>query len=419
MVSRNDCSETTRVQPLLSMEEALELLLSYPEPIPDIERISTMSGLGRVLANPVVSRIDVPGWDNSAMDGYAIRIADLATTGGRLRVAQRIPAGVAGQPLEPGTAARIFTGAPVPEGAEAVAIQEVCETDGEWVRVPLDIKSGANIRCTGEDIAAGSQVITAGTRLRPQHLGLAASVGTAELTVRRRLRVAIFCSGDELVTPGSPLGPGQIYNSNRFTLCGLLQELGCEILDLGIVPDTLDATMDALADAAERADLVLASGGVSVGEEDHVKPAVERLGSLDLWKIAIRPGKPLAFGHLGPTRTPFIGSPGNPVSLFVTFCLFARPFILRMQGVFGSVRPFSLTAEAGFDWSRPGKRREFQRARLQPGEDGKPRVTIYPNRSSAVLSSVAWANGLAVIPDGQILREGDPIEFIPFSELAG
>jgi molybdopterin molybdotransferase len=419
MVSRSDCSETTRAQPLLSMEEALELLLSHPEPITDIERISTISGLGRVLADPVVSRIDVPGWDNSAMDGYAIRIADLATTGGRLRVAQRIPAGVAAQPLEPGTAARIFTGAPLPKGAEAVAIQEVCETDGEWVRVPPGIKSGANIRCTGEDIAAGSQVIPAGTRLRAQHLGLAASVGAAELNVRRRLRVAVFCSGDELVTPGSPLGPGQIYNSNRFTLYGLLQELGCEILDLGIVPDTLDATMETLADAAGRADLVLASGGVSVGEEDHVKPAVERLGSLDLWKIAIRPGKPLAFGHIGPTRTPFIGSPGNPVSLFVTFCLFARPFILRMQGVSGSARPFSLTAKAGFDWPRPGKRREFQRARLEPGEDGQPRVTVHPSRSSAVLSSVAWANGLAVIPDGQILREGDPIEFIPFRELAG
>jgi molybdopterin molybdotransferase len=242
-------------------------------------------------------------------------------------------------------------------------------------------------------------------------------VGVAELRVHRRLRVAVFSSGDELVLPGDPLGPGQIYNSNRFTLCAMLEELGCEILDLGIVQDTLDATMDALAEAAERADLVLASGGVSVGEEDHVKPAVERLGSLDLWKIAIRPGKPLAFGHIGPRRTPFIGSPGNPVSLFVTFCLFARPFILRMRGISGSVEPVSMTARARFDWPKPDKRREFQRARFEPGEKGDPWVDVYPNRSSGVLSSVAWANGLAVIPEGQVLRKGDPIQFIPFSEL--
>ncbi|WP_133511088.1 molybdopterin molybdotransferase MoeA [Candidatus Thiosymbion oneisti] len=223
--------------------------------------------------------------------------------------------------------------------------------------------------------------------------------------------------------PGTPLGPGQIYNSNRFILIGLLEELGCEVRDLGIVRDTLDATMEALADAAEHSDLILASGGVSVGEENHVKPAVERLGSLDLWQIAMRPGKPLAFGHIGGhidgERTPFIGSPGNPVSLFVTFCLFARPFIRRMQGIAGSVRPAVVTAEVGFTWPRPAKRREFQRARLEPDESGRCRVSLYPNPSSAVLSSVAWANGLAVILEGRSLQEGDPIEFIPFSALTG
>ncbi len=418
MTVRSDCSETPRSP--LSMEEALELLLARSRPIADSERIPTGSGLGRVLAEPVMSTIDVPGWDNSAMDGYAIRIADLAASGGRLPISQRIPAGVAGPPLKPGTAARIFTGAPVPAGADTVVIQESCVADGDWVQVPPDLKTGANIRRVGEDITAGSQVIGAGIRLEAQHLGLAASVGSAELTVRRRLRVAVFSSGDELVMPGTPLGPGQIYNSNRFTLNGLLEELGCEILDSGIVKDTLDATMQALADATERSDLILASGGVSVGEEDHVKPAVERLGSLDLWQIAIRPGKPLAFGHIGAVRTPFIGSPGNPVSLFVTFCLFARPFIRRMQGITGSLRPASVTAEAGFDWPRAAKRREFQRARLEPGKgSSRPRVNLYPNRSSAVLSSVAWANGLAVIPEDRALQEGDPIEFIPFSELTG
>ncbi len=417
MTARDSCFETP--QPPLSVEEALELLLARSRPIADSERVPARLGLGRVLAEPVVSTIDVPGWDNSAMDGYAVRSADLAASGGRLPVSQRIPAGVAGPPLEPGTVARIFTGAPVPAGADTVVIQESCTTDGDWVRVPLDIEAGANIRRTGEDIAAGSQIIPVGIRLKAQHLGLAASVGTAELTVRRHLRVAVFSSGDELVMPGTPLGPGQIYNSNRFTLVGLLEELGCEIRDLGIVRDTLDTTMEALADAAECSDLILASGGVSVGEEDHVKPAVERLGSLDLWQIAMRPGKPLAFGHIGAARTPFIGSPGNPVSLFVTFCLFARPFIRRMQGITGSVRPASVTAEVGFAWPRPAKRREFQRARLEPDEGGRPRVSLYPNRSSAVLSSVAWANGLAVIPEGRPLKAGDPIEFIPFSELTG
>jgi molybdopterin molybdotransferase len=417
MASKNDSSETPRS--LLSVEEARELLLARARPVREIEQVPTMSGLKRVLAERVVSTIEVPGWDNSAMDGYAIRAADLAESGGRLRVAQRIAAGVSGRPLEPCTAARIFTGAPVPAGADTVVIQELCEADSDWVRIPHDSKPGANIRRTGEDITAGSEVIAAGTRLKAQHLGLAASVGAAELSVHRRLRVAVFSSGDELIMPGARLGPGQIYNSNRFTLCGLLEELDCEVLDLGIVRDTLEATVEALGSAAERSDLIVASGGVSVGEEDHVKPAVERLGSLDLWKIAMRPGKPVAFAHIGPAQTPFIGTPGNPVSLFVTFCLFARPFILRMQGVSGSVQPNSVTAMAGFDWPRPGKRREYQRARLERDESSEIRVIVYPSRSSAVLSSVVWANGLAVIPEGQVLREGDPVQFIPYSELTG
>ncbi|MEA3275286.1 MAG: gephyrin-like molybdotransferase Glp, partial [Pseudomonadota bacterium] len=394
MTTTNDCCETPKAQPLLTMEEALDLLLAHARPIADTERVPTMDGLGRVLAEPVCSTIDVPGWDNSAMDGYAVRAADIGAQQGRLRIAQRIPAGISGRALEPGTAARIFTGAPVPEGTDTVVIQEVCERDGDYVLIPEDVEPGANIRRAGEDIAAGSEIIAAGTRLAPQHLGLAASVGTAELRVHRRLRVAVFSSGDELVMPGEPLGPGKIYNSNRFTLCGLLQALGCEIVDLGVVEDSLDATTDALSRAAEQSDLVMASGGVSVGEEDHVKPAVERLGSLDLWKIAIRPGKPLAFGHIGAAKTPFIGSPGNPVSLFVTFCLFARPFILRAQGITGAVEPRTLTARAGFDVLRANKRRDFQRARLEPTADGELVVTVYPSRSSGVLSSVAWANGL-------------------------
>lgn len=416
MDSQNcDCSSAEKRGPALKpLEQALELLLSHARQVNEMETVALGAGLGRVLAAPVVSQVDVPPWDNSAMDGYALRSADLAVSGARLPVAQRIPAGGVGEPLAAGTAARIFTGAPVPDGADLVVIQEVCERDGDFVRIREPVRGGANIRCAGEDIRAGQEIITAGTRLQPQHLGLAASVGVAELRVYRRLRVAVFSSGDELVMPGAALGPGQIYNSNQFTLSGLLEGYGCEVLSLGIVEDTLEATMRALSDGAAQADLVLASGGVSVGEEDHVKPAVERLGSLDLWKIAIRPGKPLAFGHIGPT--PFIGAPGNPVSLFVTFCLFARPFILRAQGV-GDVRVPAFSAVADFDWPKPDKRREFVRARLELDAEGTPQVLAYPSRSSGVLSSVAWANGLAVIPEGRVLKRGDPVQFLSFSEL--
>ena len=399
----------------MPLEQAMDRLLGLARPVSSQERLPTRDGLHRVLAAPVESAIDVPPWDNSAMDGYAIRSADATTHRGRLRVAQRIPAGVRGQPLAAGSAARIFTGAPLPEGADTVVIQELCEQQGDVVWVPGDTPAGANIRRAGEDIPAGATIMTPGTRLQPQHLGLAASVGVDELAVFRRLRVAVFSSGDELVMPGQSLGPGQIYNSNHYTLSGLLQALGCEVVHLGVVADTLEATLEALARGADQADLILASGGVSVGEEDHVRPAVQRLGSLDLWKLAIRPGKPLACGRIG--DTPFIGTPGNPVSLFVTFVLFARPFILRMQGVTGEVRPTSHQVEADFDWPRPDKRREFVRARLAAGHDGAARAQIHPSRSSGVLSSVAWANGLAVIPEGRVVAKGEPIEFLPFSEL--
>jgi molybdopterin molybdotransferase len=412
-----DCARPGDRSPDLTMEQALERLLAYARPVAETESVPTSAALGRVLAQAIVSPIPVPGWDNGAMDGYAVRVADLLPNGGRLRVSQRIPAGAVGNDLAPRTAARIFTGAPIPPGADAVAIQEACRRDGEWVHLPLDLLPGANIRRAGEDIAAGAEVIAAGIRLRPQHLGLAASVGASELRVRRRLRVAIFSSGDELAMPGKVLAPGQIYNSNRFTLHGLLQALACKVQDLGVVEDELDATAAVLARGAEHADLVIASGGVSVGEEDHVKAAVERVGTLVLWRIAIRPGKPLAFAQIGPRNTPFIGAPGNPVSLFTSFCLFARPLILRMQGVTEEVVPQVLTAKADFDWPRPDRRREYLRARLAVGPDGDPCVQVYPSRSSAVLSSVAWANGLAVIPEGRVLAKGDKIGFIPFSEL--
>jgi molybdopterin molybdotransferase len=412
VATRNDCA--TDAAPL-SVEAALQRLLEYARPIADSERVSTFSARNRVLAESLLSPVDLPCWDNSAMDGYAINRAELAAHGGRLRVAQRIPAGSCGRPLAAGTAARIFTGAPVPDNADAVVVQEVCTRDGDWVEMPADIAVHANIRQRGEDVRADDEVISAGTRLSPQHVGLAASVGAEGLTVRRRLRVAILASGDELVMPGQPLAPGQIYNSNRFVYHALLDTLGCDIVDLGIVADTLDATIAALQDAATQADLVLASGGVSVGEEDHVRPAMQHLGSLDLWRIAMRPGKPLAFGRIN--DVPFIGSPGNPVSMFVTFCLFVRPFILRMQGVAGDLMPLMLPARAGFDWPAPDQRREYQRARLERDADGESVVRVFQSRSPAALTSLTWANGIVVIPEGRTIAAGDAVDFIPFSEL--
>ncbi len=401
-------------QGLKPLEQALDQLLTSAHPLAETEVLPTAVALGRVLAAAVISGVDVPPWDNSAMDGYAVNSAELGA-GARLRVSQRIPAGSAAAPLVPGTAARIFTGAPLPAHADAVVMQERCRRDGEWIEIDGAAATGENVRRAGEDLHRGQEVLAPGTRLAPQHLGLAASVGAAEVQVFRRLRVAIFSSGDELVMPGQPLAPGQIYNSNQFTLGGLLQGLGCELVSLGIVEDNFEATCAALEHGAREADLVLASGGVSVGEEDHVKPAVEHLGRLDLWQIAMRPGKPLAFGHI--LGTPFIGSPGNPVSLFVTFCLLARPFVLRMQGVTSGLVPRPLPARAGFDWRRPDRRREFMRARLELDADGQAWVHVHPSRSSGVLSAVTWADGLVVIGENRLISKGDPVQFIPFSEL--
>jgi len=408
------CDCTPTVSDLKPYEEAVELLLSHVKPLADTETLDLHDALGRVLAAPVKSGIDVPGWDNSAMDGYALRVADVPAEGARLKVSQRIPAGTAPQPLEPGTAARIFTGAPVPEGADAVVMQELtCRQDDEVIINTLP-RAGDHIRRRGEDIREGAEIIQPGLRLLPQHLGLAASVGVGSLEVFRRPRVAVLASGDELLMPGQPLKPGMIYNSNIFTVAGMLRALGCEVIDLGQVEDTLEATKKALSEAAARADLVIASGGVSVGEEDHVKPAVEALGELNMWKVAIRPGKPVAFGHIG--DTPFIGTPGNPVSLFVTFLLFARPFIRKLAGL-REVMPVTIEATAGFDWNKPDKRREFHRARLEKQADGSDLVTVHPSRSSAVLSSTTWANGLVVLPENQVIRAGEKIQFMPFSEL--
>lgn len=403
--------------PMLTMAEALAALMAGVRPLTATETVDTLDANGRVLAAPVTSTLRVPPADNTSMDGYVIRSADVPAPGTRLPVSQRIPAGHVGTALAAGTAARIFTGGLIPPGADAVVMQEQCVADGDAVIVNHVPASGEWIRRAGEDIETGAEILPAGTRLTPQALGLAASVGQAKLDVVRRVRVAVFFTGDELAMPGEPLKPGAIYNSNRFTLRGLLENLGCEVSDFGIVPDTLAATRDTLRRAAEGCDLIITSGGVSVGEEDHIRPAVQAEGRLDLWQIAIKPGKPLAFGQVSngsDNPAHFLGLPGNPVSSFVTFLLFVRPFILRLQGV-ADVTPRRLPLRADFDLARGDRRNEFLRARLNDAGG----LDLFPNQSSGVLTSTVWGDGLIDNPPNQAIRRGDTVQFIPFDGLLG
>jgi molybdopterin molybdotransferase len=400
---------------LLDFDEALRQLQALADPPAGRETVPTADALDRVLADEQVSTLDVPPMDNAQMDGWAVRVADLAA-GAPLPVSQRIPAGAAPSPLAAGTVARIFTGATVPEGADAVVMQEQATLDGDTVRFATVPPAGDWIRRTGEDIRRGATVLAAGTRLTPQALGLAASVGLATLPVRPRLRVACFFTGDELVMPGEPLPQGAIYNSNRFVLGALLRRIGCEVVDLGIVPDSLEATRAALREAAARADLIVTSGGMSVGEEDHVKPALEAEGELRTWQIAIKPGKPLAWGRVrraGGGDAHFVGLPGNPVSSFVTFLLLVRPFVLRLQGV-ADVAPHALALRADFDWPKPDRRREFLRARLNDAGG----LDLFPNQGSAVMTSTVWAGGLVDNPPSTPIRRGDVVRFLPYGELA-
>jgi molybdopterin molybdotransferase len=402
-------------QALLSVEEALERLLAGARCVGEVETVPTMAATGRVLAQAQASALNVPPLDNTSMDGYAVRAADCASGAARLRVAQRIPAGAVGKPLASGTAARIFTGAPIPPGADAVVMQEQTEPVGDDVIVKHAPKAGEWVRRAGEDIRAGSTILAAGTRLRAQEVGLAASVGVASLPVYRKARAALFSTGNELVMPGEPLPEGAIYNSNRFTLTGLLHMLGCEVADLGIVPDTLEATRATLREAAGISDLIITSGGVSVGDEDYVKPAVTAEGRIDMWRLAIKPGRPLAYGAVrraDGSEASFIGLPGNPVSSFVTFLLFVRPFVLRLQGA-AEVTPRVYAARADFDWPKPDARREFLRVRFN--RDGG--LDLFPNQSSGVLTSTVWGDGLLDNPPKHAIRRGDMVRFLPFAEL--
>ncbi|TMH75477.1 MAG: molybdopterin molybdotransferase MoeA [Betaproteobacteria bacterium] len=397
---------------MIALDQAIETLLRQASPVSRVETVATLDALGRVLAEPVVSGIAVPPLDNSEMDGYAVRSADLTHVPASLPVSQRIQAGQVGQPLAAGSAARIFTGAPIPAGCDAIVPQEATQLQADRVVVLAMPTPGQWIRPAGMDIAAGAKVLARGTRLRPPHVGLAASVGLANLTVYRRLKVGVLFTGDELAMPGDPLPEGRIYNSNRFLLSALLRGLGCEVIDLGIVPDRLEPTRQALVRAAEQADLVISCGGVSVGEADYVRAAVQAEGAIDLWQIAMKPGKPLAFGQV--RGVPFIGLPGNPVSGLVTFAMLARPFILKRQGAI-ELLPRAIPMRADFEVRQAGARRELLRVRVT--DQGC--LQAFAVQNSAVLTSAAWADGLADIEVGRRVARGDEVPYLPFSELFG
>jgi molybdopterin molybdotransferase len=410
-------SQAMNKPPMKTAAEALEHLLAQAKPGAEIEVVSTQNALGRILASDILSQVDVPPMNNTQMDGYAVRVADIQAAGKSFVVSQRIPAGHVGTELKSGTIARIFTGATIPPGADAVVMQEDCVVNGDQVTIQEVPKQGQWIRLQGEDLKAGGVALSKGTYLRAQELGVAASAGYDQLPVLKKIKVAAFFTGDELTLPGQPLKPGAIYNSNRDTLLACIRSLGCEATDLGIVPDTLEATRDALRRASKDHDLIITSGGVSVGEEDHIKPAVNAEGRLDMWQIAIKPGKPLAFGavrkqgaeHL---ETWFMGLPGNPVSSFVTFLLFVRPFITKLQGRAHSNAP-AIMMRADFDWSKPDRRNEFLRVRI----NAQGGLDLFPNQSSGVLTSASWADGLVDNPPLHAIKPGDMVKYMPFSGM--
>jgi molybdopterin molybdotransferase len=431
-VSANNAQFTKNAKPLLDLDQALLELRAFAQPLLGTQTLSTFEVDRRVLRQSIISELNVPAHDNSAMDGYAICAEDAAKVGAVLKVTQRIPAGSVGQPLKRGEAARIFTGAPIPDGANAVVIQEECESleDGAAVKIQSAVSPAQCIRFAGEDIAMGSTVIEQGVRLSPATLGMAASIGCHELCVSRPPKVALFSTGDELVMPGdlapSQMRVGQIYNSNRFFLKALLERAGCVVNDMGNIADNFEQTQASLSAAAQDHDLILTSGGVSVGEEDHIKPSVQALGELHQWALSIKPGKPFAYGRINRkavTRSEpgshaaltdhsyahFIGLPGNPVSSFVTFKLLVQPFLAYLQGQ-TKVQYRHIPMRASFDWPKADKRREFLRVRQN--ENGT--LSLFSNQSSGVLTSVVWGDGVVDNPPGAVIKAGDWVQFIPF-----
>lgn len=398
------------MNPLIPVEEALQRLLGDVKVNCATQQVSLNAALNRVLAEQTVSLVDVPPQDNSSMDGYAVALASLnGTEQTILPLSQRIAAGHAPQPLIAGSVARIFTGAEVPVGADAVIIQEQVSVDNKGVHLPANVEYRQNIRPRGQDFSAGELLHRVGKKLQPADIGVLASAGISQVCVYQPLKIAIFSTGDELVEPGDPLGAGKIYNSNRAMLNALIQQLGMQVVDLGKVADTLEATQQALQKAAQSADLIISTGGVSVGEEDHIKSAVDALGELHMWRIKVKPGKPLAYGRV--LGKPIFGLPGNPASALITFSLFARPYLVKLQG--GSIqKTLSFKVIADFERPTAGNREEYLRGVYDEGK-----VTPFSNQSSGMLSTASGANGLVVIPVDTVVKLGDLVDFVPFSAL--
>lgn len=397
---------------LLPLEGALDHLLSEARPVSGMETVALADSLGRMLAKNYYVSADVPPADNSSVDGYALRSRDL-NKGQQIPVSVRIPAGAAPSQLEEGTAARIFTGSEIPEGADSVVMQEDVTVTDSGIAVQTDVTAGQNIRRRGQDLKTGDLALAKGTLIRPHEMGLLASLGVAHVDVLEKLRIAILTTGDELVDPGNPLGPGQIYNSNRFTLIGLMAESGCEVVLCESLRDEREATRETLLRAAASSDLIITSGGVSVGEEDHVRAVLEEDGSLSLWRLAIKPGKPLAFGAIG--GTPILGLPGNPGSVLVTFLMVGLPYIRKRQGRTPHP-PFGERIPADFSVSSTSVRREFVRAKKQI-RDSDMVLAAHPNQNSGLLSSACWADGLAVVPENSTVKPGDLLTYYSFAEL--
>lgn len=413
-MSSGACGSVCESGALMPVDEAIRYLLDQAPLPPPVQRVALDQALGRVLATDIRSPMNLPAWDNSAMDGYALRAADLPAAGGYLTLAGRIAAGQASNnPLQPGQAVRIFTGAPLPPGVDSVVPQESCRVAGERVWLP-PVNDGHHVRKEGEEVRRGDLLLRAGKRLRAQELGLLAGAGIARLEVYRPLQVGLLSSGDELREPGEALAPGQIYNSNRHSLAALLRGWGMEVHDFGTMPDKLLASRQALSLAAAECDVLLTSGGVSVGEEDHLKQAIEALGSVDLWRLAIQPGKPLAFGEVA--GKPWIGLPGNPSAALITALIVVRPFLFRAQGM-DEVIPVPLQLPAGFDWPKPNRRRQYLRAKLVPSADGSLCVELHPQQSSAMLAAACWADGLAVVECQAHVRMHDKVMYLPFASL--